>query len=158
MDEQAAEEMEFLMDSSVQCVPFVTQEMNTPLSKPINIIAKWRRSAPVWKETNLTLRFSNQKGVTCMVKTLKRRLMRLLLSQSAWNLRRRSRIIQHWTNRSSYKKRNLEKLQQGSGSCREEIIERNLWQKLPTGSLLKLNAQKSADYHKHNVKQCWVSP
>ena len=39
MDEQAAEEMEFLMDF-IRSVRTVRNEMNTPLSKPINIIAK----------------------------------------------------------------------------------------------------------------------
>ena len=38
MDEQAAEEMEFLMDF-IRSVRTVRNEMNTPLSKPINIIA-----------------------------------------------------------------------------------------------------------------------
>lgn len=39
MDEKAAEEMEFLMDF-IRSVRTVRNEMNTPLSKPINIIAK----------------------------------------------------------------------------------------------------------------------
>ncbi|WP_455040956.1 valine--tRNA ligase [Granulicatella adiacens] len=61
MDEQAAEEMEFLMDF-IRSVRTVRNEMNTPLSKPINIIAKVSDAAhyAVLKENESYIaRFSN---------------------------------------------------------------------------------------------------
>ena len=61
MDEQAAEEMEFLMDF-IRSVRTVRNEMNTPLSKPINIIAKVSDAAhyAVLKENESYMaRFSN---------------------------------------------------------------------------------------------------
>ena len=61
MDEKAAEEMEFLMDF-IRSVRTVRNEMNTPLSKPINIIAKVSDSAhyAVLKENESYIaRFSN---------------------------------------------------------------------------------------------------
>ena len=61
MDEQAAEEMEFLMDF-IRSVRTVRNEMNTPLSKPINIIAKVSDAAhySVLKENESYIaRFSN---------------------------------------------------------------------------------------------------
>lgn len=61
MDEQAAEEMEFLMDF-IRSVRTVRNEMNTPLSKPINIIAKVSDAAhyTVLKENESYIaRFSN---------------------------------------------------------------------------------------------------
>lgn len=61
MDEQAAEEMEFLMDF-IRSVRTVRNEMNTPLSKPINIIAKVSDEAhyAVLKENESYIaRFSN---------------------------------------------------------------------------------------------------
>lgn len=61
MDEQAAEEMEFLMDF-IRSVRTVRNEMNTPLSKPINIIAKVSDAAHymVLKENESYIaRFSN---------------------------------------------------------------------------------------------------
>ena len=61
MDEQAAEEMEFLMDF-IRSVRMVRNEMNTPLSKPINIIAKVSDAAhyTVLKENESYIaRFSN---------------------------------------------------------------------------------------------------
>ena len=61
MDEQAAEEMEFLMDF-IRSVRTVRNEMNTPLSKPINIIAKVSDAAhyAILKENESYIaRFSN---------------------------------------------------------------------------------------------------
>ena len=61
MDEQAAEEMEFLMDF-IRSVRTVRNEMNTPLSKPINIIAKVSDAAhyDILKENESYIaRFSN---------------------------------------------------------------------------------------------------
>jgi len=61
MDEKAAEEMEFLMDF-IRSVRTVRNEMNTPLSKPINIIAKVSDAAhyTVLKENESYIaRFSN---------------------------------------------------------------------------------------------------
>ena len=61
MDEKAAEEMEFLMDF-IRSVRTVRNEMNTPLSKPINIIAKVSDAAhyAVLKENESYIaRFSN---------------------------------------------------------------------------------------------------
>lgn len=61
MDEKAAEEMEFLMDF-IRSVRMVRNEMNTPLSKPINIIAKVSDAAhyTVLKENESYIaRFSN---------------------------------------------------------------------------------------------------
>ena len=61
MDEQAAEEMEFLMDF-IRSVRTVRNEMNTPLSKPINIIAKVSDAAHyvILKENESYIaRFSN---------------------------------------------------------------------------------------------------
>ena len=61
MDEQAAEEMEFLMDF-IRSVRAVRNEMNTPLSKPINIIAKVSDAAhyAILKENESYIaRFSN---------------------------------------------------------------------------------------------------
>ena len=61
MDEQAAEEMEFLMDF-IRSVRTVRNEMNTPLSKPINIIAKVSDGAhyAILKENESYIaRFSN---------------------------------------------------------------------------------------------------
>ena len=61
MDEKAAEEMEFLMDF-IRSVRTVRNEMNTPLSKPINIIAKVSDAAHymVLKENESYIaRFSN---------------------------------------------------------------------------------------------------
>lgn len=61
MDEQAAEEMEFLMDF-IRSVRMVRNEMNTPLSKPINIIAKVSDAAhyAILKENESYIaRFSN---------------------------------------------------------------------------------------------------
>lgn len=61
MDEKAAEEMEFLMDF-IRSVRTVRNEMNTPLSKPINIIAKVSDAAhySVLKENESYIaRFSN---------------------------------------------------------------------------------------------------
>ena len=61
MDEQAAEEMEFLMDF-IRSVRTVSNEMNTPLSKPINIIAKVSDAAhyAILKENESYIaRFSN---------------------------------------------------------------------------------------------------
>ena len=61
MDEQAAEEMEFLMDF-IRSVRTVRNEMNTPLSKPINIIAKVSDEAhyAILKENESYIaRFSN---------------------------------------------------------------------------------------------------
>lgn len=61
MDEQAAEEMEFLMDF-IRSVRTVRNEMNTPLSKPINIIAKVGDAAhyAILKENESYIaRFSN---------------------------------------------------------------------------------------------------
>ena len=61
MDEQAAEEMEFLMDF-IRSVRTVRNEMNTPLSKPINIIAKVSDTAhyAILKENESYIaRFSN---------------------------------------------------------------------------------------------------
>ncbi|EEW37320.1 valine--tRNA ligase [Granulicatella adiacens ATCC 49175] len=61
MDEKAAEEMEFLMDF-IRSVRMVRNEMNTPLSKPINIIAKVSDTAhyTVLKENESYIaRFSN---------------------------------------------------------------------------------------------------
>ena len=61
MDEKAAEEMEFLMDF-IRSVRTVRNEMNTPLSKPINIIAKVSDAAhyAILKENESYIaRFSN---------------------------------------------------------------------------------------------------
>ena len=61
MDEKAAEEMEFLMDF-IRSVRTVRNEMNTPLSKPINIIAKVSDAAhyTILKENESYIaRFSN---------------------------------------------------------------------------------------------------
>ena len=61
MDEQAAEEMEFLMDF-IRSVRTVRNEMNTPLSKPINIIVKLSDAAhyAILKENESYIaRFSN---------------------------------------------------------------------------------------------------
>lgn len=61
MDEKAAEEMDFLMDF-IRSVRTVRNEMNTPLSKPINIIAKVSDAAhyTVLKENESYIaRFSN---------------------------------------------------------------------------------------------------
>ena len=61
MDEKAAEEMEFLMDF-IRSVRTVRNEMNTPLSKPINIIAKVSDAAhyDILKENESYIaRFSN---------------------------------------------------------------------------------------------------
>ena len=61
MDEKAAEEMEFLMDF-IRSVRTVRNEMNTPLSKPINIIAKVSDAAhyAILKENDSYIaRFSN---------------------------------------------------------------------------------------------------
>ena len=61
MDEKAAEEMEFLMDF-IRSVRTVRNEMNTPLSKPINIIAKVSDAAhyEILKENESYIaRFSN---------------------------------------------------------------------------------------------------
>ena len=61
MDEKAAEEMEFLMDF-IRSVRTVRNEMNTPLSKPINIIAKVSDAAhySILKENESYIaRFSN---------------------------------------------------------------------------------------------------
>ena len=61
MDEKAAEEMEFLMDF-IRSVRTVRNEMNTPLSKPINIIAKVSDTAhyAILKENESYIaRFSN---------------------------------------------------------------------------------------------------
>ena len=61
MAEQAAEEMEFLMDF-IRSVRTVRNEMNTPLSKPINIIAKVSDAAhySILKENESYIaRFSN---------------------------------------------------------------------------------------------------
>ena len=61
MDEKASEEMEFLMDF-IRSVRTVRNEMNTPLSKPINIIAKVSDAAhyAVLKENESYIaRFSN---------------------------------------------------------------------------------------------------
>ena len=61
MDEKAAEEMEFLMDF-IRSVRMVRNEMNTPLSKPINIIAKVSDAAhyAILKENESYIaRFSN---------------------------------------------------------------------------------------------------
>lgn len=61
MDENAAEEMEFLMDF-IRSVRTVRNEMNTPLSKPINIIAKVSDAAhyAILKENESYIaRFSN---------------------------------------------------------------------------------------------------
>ena len=61
MDEKAAEEMEFLMDF-IRSVRTVRNEMNTPLSKPINIIAKVSDAAhyAILKENETYIaRFSN---------------------------------------------------------------------------------------------------
>ena len=61
MDEKAAEEMEFLMDF-IRSVRTVRNEMNTPLSKPINIIAKVSDAAHyvILKENESYIaRFSN---------------------------------------------------------------------------------------------------
>ena len=61
MDEKAAEEMEFLMDF-IRSVRTVRNEMNTPLSKPINIIAKVSDAAhyAILKENaSYIARFSN---------------------------------------------------------------------------------------------------
>lgn len=61
MDERAAEEMEFLMDF-IRSVRTVRNEMNTPLSKPINIIAKVSDAAhyAILKENESYIaRFSN---------------------------------------------------------------------------------------------------
>ena len=61
MDEKAAEEMEFLMDF-IRSVRTVRNEMNTPLSKPIHIIAKVSDAAhyTVLKENESYIaRFSN---------------------------------------------------------------------------------------------------
>ena len=61
MDEQAAEEMEFLMDF-IRSVRTVRNEMNTPLSKPITIIAKVSDAAhyDILKENESYIaRFSN---------------------------------------------------------------------------------------------------
>ena len=61
MDEQAAEEMEFLMDF-IRSVRTVRNEMNTPLSKPINIIAKVSDAAHyaiLKKNESYIARFSN---------------------------------------------------------------------------------------------------
>ena len=61
MDEKAAEEMEFLMDF-IRSVRTVRNEMNTPLSKPINIIAKVSDEAhyAILKENESYIaRFSN---------------------------------------------------------------------------------------------------
>ncbi|MDO4873259.1 MAG: valine--tRNA ligase [Carnobacterium sp.] len=61
MDEKAAEEMEFLMDF-IRSVRTVRNEMNTPLSKPINMIAKVSDAAhyAVLKENESYIaRFSN---------------------------------------------------------------------------------------------------
>ena len=61
MDEKSAEEMEFLMDF-IRSVRTVRNEMNTPLSKPINIIAKVSDAAhyAILKENESYIaRFSN---------------------------------------------------------------------------------------------------
>ncbi len=61
MDEKAAEEMEFLMDF-IRSVRTVRNEMNTPLSKPINILAKVSDAAhyAILKENESYIaRFSN---------------------------------------------------------------------------------------------------
>ena len=61
MDEKAAEEMEFLMDF-IRSVRTVRNEMNTPLSKPINIISKVSDAAhyAILKENESYIaRFSN---------------------------------------------------------------------------------------------------
>ena len=61
MDEKATEEMEFLMDF-IRSVRTVRNEMNTPLSKPINIIAKVSDAAhyAILKENESYIaRFSN---------------------------------------------------------------------------------------------------
>ena len=61
MDEKAAEEMDFLMDF-IRSVRTVRNEMNTPLSKPINIIAKVSDAAhyAILKENESYIaRFSN---------------------------------------------------------------------------------------------------
>ena len=61
MDEKAAEEMEFLMDF-IRSVRTIRNEMNTPLSKPINIIAKVSDAAhyAILKENESYIaRFSN---------------------------------------------------------------------------------------------------
>ena len=61
IDEKAAEEMEFLMDF-IRSVRTVRNEMNTPLSKPINIIAKVSDAAhyAILKENESYIaRFSN---------------------------------------------------------------------------------------------------
>lgn len=61
MDEKAAEEMEFLMDF-IRSVRTIRNEMNTPLSKPINIIAKVSDAAhyEILKENESYIaRFSN---------------------------------------------------------------------------------------------------
>ena len=61
MDEKAAEEIEFLMDF-IRSVRTVRNEMNTPLSKPINIIAKVSDAAhyAILKENESYIaRFSN---------------------------------------------------------------------------------------------------
>ncbi len=141
MDEQAAEEMEFLMTSSVQYVQFVN-EMNTPLSKPLTQESE-RRSALRYLERKriYIARFSNPEAPVYGEDVEAPSLMRVTSVITGAEIYLPLAGLINIEDEIACLEKEAEKLQQEVDRVEKKLSNEKFVAKAPA-ALLKLNVQK----------------